>query len=128
MPIYQFTVTEDSISARKKTEIAAAITATHCEVTGAPNHYVSVVFIDLPKGNLFLAGKPVSGARMVGTIRRRSEALKRELLTKLAQSWSDATGEPVTEVVMFLTEVPGYQVFEGGELLLEAEQDPGARV
>ncbi|MFZ6648593.1 tautomerase family protein [Undibacterium sp. TJN25] len=128
MPIYQFTVTEDSISARKKAAIAEAITATHCEVTGAPSHYVSVVFIDAPKGNLFLAGKSVSGVRMVGTIRRRSEALKRELLTKLAQAWSDVTGEPLTEVVMFLVEVPGFQVFEGGELLREAEDDPEARV
>ncbi len=109
MPIYQFTVTEDSISARKKAAIAEAITATHCEVTGAPSHYVSVVFIDAPKGNLFLAGKSVSGVRMVGTIRRRSEALKRELLTKLAQAWSDVTGEPLTEVVMFLVEFPSFR-------------------
>jgi phenylpyruvate tautomerase PptA (4-oxalocrotonate tautomerase family) len=128
MPIYQFTVTEDSVSARKKAQIAEAITATHCAVTGAPSNYVSVVFIDVPKSNLFLAGKSVSGTRMVGTIRRRSEALKRELLTKLAQAWSEATGEPVTEVVMFLVEVPGFQVFEGGELLREAEDDPNARV
>lgn len=123
MPFYQFTISADSISAKRKAKIAEAITATHCEVTRAPADYVSVTFHELPSGNLFQAGKAVSGTRMVGLIRRRPEALKRELLMKLAQAWSSATGEPITAVVMFLVEIPGYQAMENGVLLPEADQD-----
>jgi phenylpyruvate tautomerase PptA (4-oxalocrotonate tautomerase family) len=123
MPLYQFTVTAGSISAQRKAEIARAVTTTHCEVTGAPSDYVSCSFVEVPHGNLFLAGEASPGTRMVGLIRRRSEELKRELLLKLAQAWSSATGEPITEVVMFLVDIPGYQAFENGVLLPEADQD-----
>jgi phenylpyruvate tautomerase PptA (4-oxalocrotonate tautomerase family) len=34
MPFYQFTVPVDSATARKKAEVAAAVTAVHAEVTG----------------------------------------------------------------------------------------------
>ena len=123
MPFYQFTVSPDSISARRKAEIAKAITETHCEVTGAPADYVSCTFIEVPDGSLFLAGHAVRGTRMVGLIRRRPEALKRELLMKLGQAWSSATGEPLTSVVMFLVEIPGYQALENGVLLPDADEE-----
>lgn len=123
MPFYQFTVSAGSNSAQRKAAIAQAITKTHCEVTGAPADYVSVTFVEVPAGAMYLAGEPVSGTRMVGLIRRRPEALKRELLLKLADAWSSATGEPTTAVVMFLVDIPGYQAFENGVLLPEADQD-----
>jgi len=123
MPFYQFTVTKGSVSAQRKAEIARAITAAHCEVTGAPADYVSCSFAEVPADNLYLAGEPIVGTRMVGLIRRRPEPLKRELLLKLADAWSSATGEPITAVVMFLVDVPGYQALEYGVLLPEADQD-----
>ena len=123
MPFYQFTITPDSTSARRKVEIAKAITETHCRVTGAPADYVSCSFVEVPSGNLFLAGQPASGTRMVGLIRRRPEALKRELLIALAEAWSSATGEPTTAVVMFLAEIPGYQASENGMLLPDADDE-----
>jgi phenylpyruvate tautomerase PptA (4-oxalocrotonate tautomerase family) len=126
MPFYQFTVTAGSTSSKYKPQIAQAITATHCEVTGAPADYVNVSFTEVSRENLYQAGEPVSGTRMVGLIRRRPEALKRELLLKLAKAWASATGEPVTDVVMFLVEIPGYQAFENGVLLPEADQDAPA--
>ena len=123
MPFYQFTITSDSVSARRKAEIAQAITETHCKVTGAPADYVNVSFVEVGQGALYLAGKPASGTRMVGLIRRRPEALKRELLLSLAQAWSTATGEPVKSVVMFLVEIPGYQAMENGVLLQDADEE-----
>jgi phenylpyruvate tautomerase PptA (4-oxalocrotonate tautomerase family) len=123
MPYYQFTISPDSTSAKRKAEIARAVTQVHCEVTGAPAEYVSVSFVEVPTDSLFLAGKPYGGTRMVGLIRRRTEELKRELLVKLAHAWSEATGEPITAVVMFLVDIPGYQAFENGVLLPEADQD-----
>src|SRR5215471_14396680 len=41
MPFYQFTVPADSATARKKAEVAAAVTAAHAQITGAPPEYVN---------------------------------------------------------------------------------------
>jgi phenylpyruvate tautomerase PptA (4-oxalocrotonate tautomerase family) len=123
MPMYQFTVTEGSQSAKRKQEIATAITKAHCDVTGAPARYVNCTFNEVPDDGIYIAGEPVPGARMVGIIRRRPEALKRELLMALGHGWASATGEPIENVVMALVEIPGYQGLEDGVLLGEAEDD-----
>lgn len=123
MPMYQFIVTEGSRSAQCKREIAEAITKAHCDVTGAPARYVNCTFVEVPDDGIFIAGKPVSGARMVGIIRRRPEELKRKLLLALGAAWAQATGEPIEDVVMGLVAIPGYQGFEDGALLGEAEDD-----
>lgn len=123
MPLYQFFVTKESRSAERKKEIAQAITAAHCDVTGAPARYVNVWFTEVDEGAMCVAGEPASGARMVGIIRRRSEEFKRKLLLALGEAWAGATGEPLKDVVMALVETPGYQVLEGGILLGEAEDD-----
>ena len=54
MPFYQFTVPADSATARKKTEVAAAVTAVHAEVTGAPSQYVNCSFVEAPPGSIFV--------------------------------------------------------------------------
>jgi len=123
MPMYQFTVTEGSRSATRKREIAEAITKAHCDVTGAPARYVNCTFNVVPEDGIYIAGEAVSGARMVGIIRRRPEALKRELLLALGRAWASAAGEPFEDAVMALVEIPGYQGLEDGVLLGEAEDD-----
>lgn len=123
MPYYQFTVTAGSTSASRKREIAQAITKAHCAVTGAPEHYVNCSFTEVPEDAIWQAGNPLPGARMVGIIRQRPEALKRQLLLALGQAWADATGESLDDAVMALVAVPGYQTLENGALLGEAEDD-----
>jgi phenylpyruvate tautomerase PptA (4-oxalocrotonate tautomerase family) len=123
VPVYQFTVTEGSRSAERKQQIAAAITKAHCDVTGAPARYVNCTFTEVPEAAIFIAGAPVSGARMVGIIRRRPEDLKRKLLMALGEAWASATDEPIENVVMALVDIPGYQGLEDGVLLREAEDD-----
>lgn len=123
MPLYQFTVTAGSSSALRKREIAAAITEAHCRVTGAPEHYVNCTFTEVPEDAIWQGANTLPGARMVGIIRRREEALKRELLLALGHAWANATGESIDDAVMALVEVPGYQTLENGALLGEAEDD-----
>ena len=60
---------------------------------------------------------------MVGVIRKREEAVKRDLLLALGQAWADATGKSIDNAVMALIAVPGYQALENGALLGEAEDD-----
>ena len=132
MPFYQFTVPTDSPSAKHKADIAAAFTKVHTEVTGAPAHYVNVSFNEVPPGSLFVAGEPVSFGRMVGLIRAgRSEQVKRELITGLAEAWSGVTGEPIEGFALFLLEQPGHTIMEEGQILPEAYEDaiqPGDKV
>lgn len=48
MPFYQFTVPVGSATARNKAEVAAAVTAVHAEITGAPREYVNCSFNEVP--------------------------------------------------------------------------------
>jgi phenylpyruvate tautomerase PptA (4-oxalocrotonate tautomerase family) len=108
MPFYQFTVPADSATARKKAEVAAAVTAVHAEVTGAPSQYVNCSFVEVPPGSIFVAGTAVEAGRMVGLIRQgRSEEVKRKLITALADPRVSVTGEAIEDIALFLHEVPG---------------------
>ncbi len=129
MPFYQFTVPTGSPSAKHKADIAAAFTKVHTEVTGAPAHYVNVSFNEVPPGSLFVAGEPVSFGRMVGIIRAgRSEQIKRELITGLAEAWSEVTGEPMEGFALFIVEEPSHNIMEEGQTLPEASEDAIQRV
>ena len=125
MPFYQFTVPAGSPTARKKAEVAAAVTAVHAQITRAPREYVNCSFVEVPPGSIFVGGSAVEGSRMVGIIRQgRTEDVKRKLMTALADAWVSVTGEPVEDIALFVHEVPGYQVMERGQLLPEAADDP----
>lgn len=124
MPFYQFTIPAGGPSASRKAEIASAFTKVHADVTGAPSRYVNCSFVEVPPGSLFVADQQVEHGRMVGIIRAgRTEAVKRELITGLANAWSDVTGEPVAGFALFLQEVPGHAVMEDGVILPEAADD-----
>lgn len=123
MPFYQFTVVEGTPSARLKQEISEAMTRVHQEITGAPPHLMSCSFVELPADSLYEGGKPTTGPRLVATIRRRPEQVKRDLIMAVARAWTDITDEPIDSVVIFVVDIPGYQAFEGGEFLPEADEE-----
>jgi phenylpyruvate tautomerase PptA (4-oxalocrotonate tautomerase family) len=124
MPFYQFTVPVGSATARKKAEVAAAVTTVHAQITGAPREYVNCSFVEVPPGSIFAGGSAVEGGRMVGIIRQgRSEEVKRKLMMALADAWVSVTAEPVEDIALFVHEVPGYQVMEQGQFLREASED-----
>ena len=60
MPFYQFTVPAGSATARKKAEVAAAVTAVHAQITGAPPEYVNCSFTEVPPGSIFAGGRPAA--------------------------------------------------------------------
>ncbi len=124
MPYYQFTVVAGSAGARRKAEVAAAVTSVHTTVTGAPAEYVAVSFTEVPPGSVFAAGQEVSHGRLLAVVRSgRTPEVKRRLITGLADAWSEVTGEPRATLGIFLQEVPGSSMLENGELLPEADQD-----
>ena len=102
MPFYQFTVPAGSATARKKAEVAAAVTAVHAEITGAPREYVNCSFTEVPPGSIFAGGSAVERGRMVGIIRQgRTEDVKRKLITALADAWVSVTAEPASTASCF---------------------------
>lgn len=124
MPFYQLTIPTNSPSAGRKADIAAALTRSHAEVTGAPAAYVNVSFVEVPPGSLFVGGEEVSQGRMVGIIRAgRSEETKKDLMTGLAEAWCGVTGEPMEGFALFIQEVPGANMMEEGRILREASED-----
>jgi phenylpyruvate tautomerase PptA (4-oxalocrotonate tautomerase family) len=124
MPYYQFTVPAGGATARKKAEVAAAVTAVHAQITGAPREYVNCSFTEVPPGSIFAGGSAVEHGRMVGIIRQgRSQDVKRKLMTALADVWVSVTAEPIEDIALFVHEVPGCQVMEYGRLLPEAAED-----
>jgi phenylpyruvate tautomerase PptA (4-oxalocrotonate tautomerase family) len=127
VPFYQFTVPTGGATLSHKAEVAAAMTKVHAEVTGAPSAYVHCSFVEVPPDSIFVAGEPVSGARMTGIIRSgRSPEVRARLLHGLADAWCEITGDRKEDVAVFLQEVPGANVLEDGRVLPEASADPGA--
>jgi len=63
MSFYQFTLSADSASARKRAEIAKAITEAHCKTTGAPADFVSCSFVEIPSGGLRVPCAPQTRRR-----------------------------------------------------------------
>jgi phenylpyruvate tautomerase PptA (4-oxalocrotonate tautomerase family) len=124
MPFYQFTVPSGGATLEKMREIARMVARVHSAVTGAPAAYVHCQFREVAVGCTFVGGDVSDGARLVGIIcTGRTEAVKRELLTRLGEGWAELTGEPLESYGLWLHEVPGYQMLEDGQLLPEAWQD-----
>jgi phenylpyruvate tautomerase PptA (4-oxalocrotonate tautomerase family) len=127
MPYYQFTVPTGGATLQHKAEVAAAMTKVHSEVTGAPGAYVYCSFVEVPQGSVFVAGEPVTGPRMVGLIREgRSTEVRAKLLRGFADAWCEITGDANQSLAIFLIEVPGANCMEGGVILPEITEDPGA--
>jgi len=124
MPHYQFIIPSDSNTTHHKEAIAVAFTEVHTRVTGAPADYVNCSFVEVAPSSLFVGGEIIRHGRMVGIIRGgRTEEVKRQLLTELAEAWSRVGHEPLGKIALFLHEIPGYQAMEGGQILGEASED-----
>jgi phenylpyruvate tautomerase PptA (4-oxalocrotonate tautomerase family) len=127
VPYYQFTVPTGGATLQHKAAIAAAMTKVHSEVTGAPGAYVSCSFVEVPPGSVYEGGEAITGPRMVGLIREgRSTEVRKKLINGLADAWCGITGDAKESVAIFLHEVPGANVMEGGAILPEVADDPGA--
>ncbi|WP_326836504.1 tautomerase family protein [Amycolatopsis rhabdoformis] len=127
MPFYQFTVPAGGATLAHKAEVATAVTRVHSEVTGAPAAYVHCSFVEVAPGSIFVAGRPVEAARLVGLIRDgRSPAVRARLIHGIADAWCAITGDTKESVAIFLQEIPGANVLEDGVILPETADEPGA--
>jgi phenylpyruvate tautomerase PptA (4-oxalocrotonate tautomerase family) len=118
MPLYTVTAQADSFSGDAKIELAAKLTALHCEMSGVPKSWVHIVFHDYPAGSGFTAGEPAATVALTLLIRTgRSSEYKHELLRRLWGLLQSATGAPDDQIVIGIQEVPSSQAMEMGQTM-----------
>ena len=113
MPVYHCSIPEAQLDDAKRQRIASDITRIHCEKTGAPPDFAHVLFVDAP-----------AGAGVVGSIRAgRSEALRVEMASAMAEAVAKTLGSEPGRVRVTLLEVPASWVMEGGAVMPEPGEE-----
>ena len=81
-------------------KLAEEITRIHCDATGVPPSFVNVMFIDVPDGRYFVAGKPSTHSVLNGAIRvSRDLETRQRILRELSQMWTRLTGQTEGELL-----------------------------
>ena len=120
MPLYICNSVKGAIPESAKQNIAADITDIHCRVTGAPESFVHVFFLeDAPQQPL--AGKCIF---LFGSIRAgRSKEQKRNLTEGMKLAIQRHANVAVNAIAVDTTDVPASWVMEGGVVLPEPGEE-----
>ena len=115
MPIYQCICPEGLLSESARGKLAEEITHIHCDATGVPPAFVNVMFLDVPDGRYFVAGKPSGHSVLNAAIRvGRDLQTRQRILRELSQMWTRLTGQAEGELLISLWENPAENVMEAG--------------
>jgi phenylpyruvate tautomerase PptA (4-oxalocrotonate tautomerase family) len=118
MPQYHCLTQADRWSEAQKAALAESITAVHCEVTGAPPHFVHVLFREIRRGDWFTSAQPSQFSIINAYIRAgRTDQQKAELMSQISRCWSDVTGQSERELVITVTDVRPEHWMEAGHLM-----------
>ena len=120
MPIYQCYSPQRLLTKSVKGRIAGEITRIHCETTGERPSFVNVLFLDLPEGTSFAAGRPSTRSFVMGEIRYGHDVQsRRALLRDLSQMWTRLTGQSEAELIVGLKETPAENATQAGVIFAE---------
>jgi phenylpyruvate tautomerase PptA (4-oxalocrotonate tautomerase family) len=124
MPIYQCS-TPLKLSPETKAAIAKEFTRIHHEFTAAPEPFVNVVFLDMPLGTHFLAGKVRENGTLINAIVRAGRSLqtRQALLKSLSAAWSRLTGLPERNLVIRVEEADAATIMEAGLIMPQPGQE-----
>jgi phenylpyruvate tautomerase PptA (4-oxalocrotonate tautomerase family) len=115
MPIYQCVCPEGLLGESARGELAEEITRIHCAATRVPPAFVNVMFLDVPDGRYFVAGKPSGHSVLNAAIRvGRDLGTRQRILRELSQMWTRLTGQAEGELLISLWESPAENVMEAG--------------
>ena len=115
MPIYQCICPEGLLSESARGKLAEEITHIHCDATGVPPAFVNVMFLDVPEGRYFVAGKPSGHSVLNAAIRvGRDLPTRQRILRELSQMWTRLTGQAEGELLISLWENPAENMMEAG--------------
>jgi phenylpyruvate tautomerase PptA (4-oxalocrotonate tautomerase family) len=118
MPFYHCFSPAGLLDSEQKREIAVAITDIHCDLTGAPRHFVHVVHQTYDAADAFSGGEPSRACLVRGFIRAgRTQEVKEKLLRQFSELWMKVAGVSAENLLVSLAENAGTNVMEGGVLL-----------
>jgi phenylpyruvate tautomerase PptA (4-oxalocrotonate tautomerase family) len=124
MPIYQCHSPQRLLTKSDKGKIAGEITRIHCEATGERPVFVNVLFLDMPEGTSFTAGRPSTRSFVMGEIRQGHDVQTRHtLLRDLSQMWISLTGQSEAELIVALRETPAENATQAGLIFAEPGHD-----
>ena len=122
MPIYHCHSPQRLLTESAKGKIAGEITRIHCEATGESPSFVNVLFLDMPEGTSFKAGKPSTRSFVFGEIRYGYDVQTRHtLLRSVSQMWTRLTNQSEAELIVALRESPAENATQAGLIFA----DPG---
>jgi phenylpyruvate tautomerase PptA (4-oxalocrotonate tautomerase family) len=115
MPIYHCHSPQRLLTESAKGKIAGEITRIHCEATDERASFVNVLFLDIPEGASFQAGRPSTRSFVFGEIREgHNLQTRRALLRRLSQMWTRLTRQPEDELIVALRETPAENATQAG--------------
>jgi phenylpyruvate tautomerase PptA (4-oxalocrotonate tautomerase family) len=123
MPTYTCTTSRGLLSAGQKSAIAAAVTETHGEITGAPAYFAQVIFQEVNEGDHFIGGRPLGHDHIFvyGQIRSgRSVAVRTALMKRLVEDVAVMAKVEAFSVWVYLLELSPAAMAEFGHILPEA--------
>jgi phenylpyruvate tautomerase PptA (4-oxalocrotonate tautomerase family) len=122
MPIYHCHTPQRLLTDSAKAKLAEEITRIHGEVTGERPSFINVLFLDVPEGTSFKAGKPSTSSFVFGEIRYGYDVQTRHtLLRMLSQTWTRLTSQSEAETIVALRESPAENATQAGLIFA----DPG---
>jgi phenylpyruvate tautomerase PptA (4-oxalocrotonate tautomerase family) len=122
MPIYHCHTPQRLLTDSAKAKLAEEITRIHGEVTGERPSFINVLFLDVPEGTSFKAGKPSTSSFVFGEIRYGYDVQTRHtLLRMLSQTWTRLTSQSEAETIVALRESPAENATQAGVIFA----DPG---
>ncbi|WP_455281489.1 tautomerase family protein [Cupriavidus necator] len=126
MPTYIVSAAAGLLSSQAKEELAASITTSHNQVTGANTFFAQVMFQDVARDNYYMGGKVLRHDQVFvhGHVRAgRTREQKAELLKRIADDVCRVAEVGKVSVWVYLCELPPSQMVEYGEFLPEPGQE-----
>ena len=123
MPLYTVSTQRGVLSDAAKCELAAHLTALHCELVALPRGWVHIIFQDYSAGSGFTGGDPSAAVALTLLIRMgQAPEYSHRLLQRLWDALQQATGAPDDQIVIGIQEVPAGQVMEKGQIMPDTRQ------
>ena len=126
MPTYVVTAAAGRLSKQQKCDLAASITRIHCQVTGAPAYFAQVLFNDVPEGNYFIAGKPLTEDIVFihGQIRAgRDLEVKQQMIMTMLNATAEIAHMDKSNIQIYIVDLPAKQIAEWGKILPNPDEE-----
>ena len=120
MPVYQVVTSGVELTKEQRDTLAKRFTATHHEVTQAPEPFVRIVFQPMPLGLMYTAGEIAPSVVLhAGCRGGRSDATRSELLRRLYDVLHEVTDLPPDQIVVAISDTPSSWLMEAGMVMPE---------